>query len=107
MLHAEINVEIERLFDANPPQYTDEHRRLFARFKDALNAGEIRAAEPDSARPSGWRVNSWVKKGILLGFRMGAVVDMSIDASRQPFFDKSTYPVKTLTAASYWVLSPG
>ena len=107
MLHAEINVEIERLFDANPPQYTDEHRRLFARFKDALNAGEIRAAEPDSARPSGWRVNSWVKKGILLGFRMGAVVDMSIDASRQPFFDKSTYPVKTLTAASGVRIVPG
>ena len=100
MLPAEINSEIERLFDQNPPQYTDEHRRLFARFKDALNAGEVRAAEPDSARASGWRVNAWVKKGILLGFRMGAVVDMSIDASRQPFFDKSTYPVKTLTAAS-------
>ena len=53
MLPAEINSEIERLFDQNPPQYTDEHRRLFARFKDALNAGEVRAAEPDSARASG------------------------------------------------------
>jgi 2,3,4,5-tetrahydropyridine-2-carboxylate N-succinyltransferase len=107
MLPAEINSEIERLFDQNPPQYTDEHRRLFARFKDALNAGEIRAAEPDSACASGWRVNAWVKKGILLGFRMGAVVDMSIDASRQPFFDKSTYPVKTLTAASGVRIVPG
>ncbi|MBZ5694411.1 MAG: 2,3,4,5-tetrahydropyridine-2,6-dicarboxylate N-succinyltransferase [Acidobacteriia bacterium] len=107
MLPAEINSEIERLFDQNPPQYTDEHRRLFARFKDALNAGEVRAAEPDSARASGWRVNAWVKKGILLGFRMGAVVDMSIDASRQPFFDKSTYPVKTLTAASGVRIVPG
>ncbi len=41
-------------------------------------------------------MNGWVKKGILLGFRMGGVVDMSIDAARQPFFDKSTYPVKQL-----------
>jgi 2,3,4,5-tetrahydropyridine-2-carboxylate N-succinyltransferase len=38
---------------------------------------------------------------------MGAVVDMSIDASRQPFFDKSTYPVKTLTAASGVRIVPG
>jgi len=103
MLHA----EIERLFDANPPQFTDEHRRLFARFKDALNSGQARAAEPDSAQPNGWRVNAWVKKGILLGFRMGAIVDMSIDAARQPFFDKSTYPVKTLTAASGVRIVPG
>ena len=58
----------------------------------------MRAAEPDAASPSGWRVNGWVKKGILLGFRMGGVVDMSIDAARQPFFDKATYPVKRLHA---------
>jgi len=99
--------DIERLFDENPPQYTDEHRRLFQRFKDALNAGEVRAAEPDAASSTGWRVNAWVKKGILLGFRMGAVVDMSIDVSRQPFFDKSTYPVKPLTATSGVRVVPG
>src|SRR5208337_2162415 len=69
--------------------------------------GEIRAAEPDPASPTGWRVNPWVKKGILLGFRMGAIVDMSIDSARQPFFDKSTYPVKSLTAASGVRIVPG
>ena len=52
-------------------------------------------------------MNPWVKKGILLGFRMGAIVDMSIDAARQPFFDKSTYPVKTFTAASGVRIVPG
>ena len=62
-----------------------EHFALFARFKQALNAGTIRAAEPDAAETSGWRVNGWVKKGILLGFRMGSIVDMSIDPVRQPF----------------------
>jgi 2,3,4,5-tetrahydropyridine-2,6-dicarboxylate N-succinyltransferase len=99
--------EIERLFDENPARYTDEQRRLFQQFKDALNLGEIRAAEPDPARMTGWRVNAWVKKGILLGFRMGAIVDMSIDAARQPFFDKSTYPVKKFGADSGVRIVPG
>ncbi|HKV05471.1 MAG TPA: 2,3,4,5-tetrahydropyridine-2,6-dicarboxylate N-succinyltransferase [Candidatus Acidoferrales bacterium] len=103
MLHA----EIERLFDENPGRYTGEHLQLFQRFKDALNAGEIRAAEPDPARASGWRVNAWVKKGILLGFRMGAIVDMSVDATRQPFFDKGTYPVKSFSADSGVRIVPG
>jgi 2,3,4,5-tetrahydropyridine-2,6-dicarboxylate N-succinyltransferase len=104
---AEIGGEIERLFDENPPQYSNEHRRLFQRFKDALNAGEVRAAELDLTSASGWRVNAWVKKGILLGFRMGAIVDMSIDAARQPFFDKSTYPVRKFTAYSGVRIVPG
>jgi 2,3,4,5-tetrahydropyridine-2-carboxylate N-succinyltransferase len=99
--------EIERLFDQSPAQYTAEHLRLFEQFKAALNAGEIRAAEPDPASATGWRVNAWVKKGILLGFRMGAIVDMSVDAARQPFFDKATYPVKQLTPASGVRIVPG
>ena len=104
---AEMKSEIERLFDENPGSYTEDQRRLFQQFKDALNAGEIRAAEPDAVTATGWRVNAWVKKGILLGFRMGAIVDMSIDAARQPFFDKSTYPVKTFSAASGVRIVPG
>ena len=103
MLHA----EIERLFDENPAEYSEAQRSLFQQFKDALNSGQIRAAEPDAASKTGWRVNPWVKKGILLGFRMGAIVDMSIDAARQPFFDKSTYPVKIFTAASGVRIVPG
>ncbi len=99
--------EIERLFDQPPASYTDEHFRLFQSFKDALNRGEVRAAEPDPGSPSGWRVNGWVKKGVLLGFRIGAIVDQSVDAKRQPFFDKATYPVKALTAASGVRIVPG
>jgi 2,3,4,5-tetrahydropyridine-2,6-dicarboxylate N-succinyltransferase len=102
-----LQVEIERLFDENIARYTAEHLGLFQQFKDALNAGEIRAADPDPARASGWRVNAWVKKGILLGFRMGAIVDMSVDAARQPFFDKSTYPVKKFSADSGVRIVPG
>jgi 2,3,4,5-tetrahydropyridine-2-carboxylate N-succinyltransferase len=99
--------QIERLFDESPAQYTEEHFRLFQEFKDALNRGEVRAAESDAASPTGWRVNAWVKQGILLGFRMGAVVDMSVDAARQPFIDKSTYPVRAITPADGIRIVPG
>ncbi len=102
-----LRIEIERLFDENPAAYTPEHHRLFQQFKDALNSGDVRAAEPDTASANGWHVNIWVKKGILLGFRMGSTVDMSVDASRQPFFDKATYPVKTFTATSGVRIVPG
>ncbi len=102
-----MQAEIEALFESRPEQYTEEDRRLFERFKGALNAGEIRAASPDESTPTGWRVNAWVKKGILIGFRMGAMVDMSIDRARQPWFDKSTYPVKQLTADSGVRVVPG
>jgi 2,3,4,5-tetrahydropyridine-2,6-dicarboxylate N-succinyltransferase len=87
---------IEDLFDNKPDHYTPDHFALFARFKQALNRGEIRAAEPDAAEVTGWRVNTWVKKGILLGFRLGTTVDMSIDSTRQPFFDKSTFGVRQM-----------
>ncbi len=99
--------QIEALFEQQPGEFSEKDRRLFRKFKEALNEGEIRAAEPDAAAPSGWRVNAWVKKGILLGFRMGAIVDMSVDASRQPFFDKSTYPVKKFSANSGVRIVPG
>ncbi len=103
----ELQHQIEQAFDNKPAQYGEQHFSLFERFKAALNAGEIRAAEPDSSTPTGWRVNPWVKKGILLGFRLGNIVDMSIDASRQPFFDKSTYPVKQFSADSGVRIVPG
>jgi 2,3,4,5-tetrahydropyridine-2-carboxylate N-succinyltransferase len=102
-----LQAEIEALFDSKPESYTEEHFRLFARFKAALNAGDIRAAEPDAAAPTGWRVNPWVKKGILLGFRLGQVIDLSLDTARQPFFDKATYPVKQFTAKSGVRIVPG
>jgi 2,3,4,5-tetrahydropyridine-2-carboxylate N-succinyltransferase len=99
--------QIESLFDAPPSAYTDEHQKLFAEFKEGLNRGEIRAAKPDSASPTGWRVNPWVKKGILLGFRMSGIVDMSIDARRQPFFDKAAYPVQAISLKDGIRIVPG
>jgi 2,3,4,5-tetrahydropyridine-2,6-dicarboxylate N-succinyltransferase len=99
--------EIEKLFDEKPQTYTDDHFRLFEKFQEALNAGQIRAAEPDTASKTGWHVNIWVKKGILIGFRMGAVVDMSINSTRQPWFDKATFPVKRITADQGVRIVPG
>jgi 2,3,4,5-tetrahydropyridine-2-carboxylate N-succinyltransferase len=85
----------------------EESLKVFQQFKEQLNAGVIRAAEPDAATPSGWRVNTWVKQGILLGFRLGELSDMSIDSARQPFFDKDTYPVKQLSLSSGVRVVPG
>jgi len=102
-----MQAEIEALFDRKPAAYAEQHFALFERFKDALNQGRVRSAEPDPSARSGWRVNAWVKKGILLGFRMGAIVDMSIDPARQPMFDKSTWPVKRLAPDSGVRIVPG
>src|SRR6516164_551280 len=103
--------QIERLFDRPALQYTETDYKLFQEFKDGLNRGEIRAAEPDSAAKSGWRANAWVKKGILLGFRMGRVVDFSLHGETNKrqlfFFDKSTYPVRPMSAEDGVRLVPG
>jgi len=99
--------QIESLFDAPPPSYTEEHFQLFEQFKGALNEGRIRSAEPDAASPTGWRVNAWVKKGVLLGFRLGSIVDMSLNTTRQPYFDKATYPVKQFHQGSGVRIVPG
>ena len=56
-----MRTEIENLFDEKPAAYTEEHFALFARFKEALNQGAIRSAEPDAAASTGWRVNTWGK----------------------------------------------
>lgn len=99
--------DLEALFDAKPEKYNDEQARLFQAFKNALNHGQIRSAEPDATAPTGWRVNAWVKKGILVGFRMGQIVDMSVDAERMPFFDKATYPLRPVGVDSGVRIVPG
>jgi 2,3,4,5-tetrahydropyridine-2-carboxylate N-succinyltransferase len=99
--------QIERLFDQPPAEYSEEHFRLFGEFKDALNRGEVRAAEPDPATKTGWRANAWVKKGILLGFRMGTIVNSPGDSWRQPFIDKSTYPLRAVAPTDGVRIVPG
>jgi 2,3,4,5-tetrahydropyridine-2-carboxylate N-succinyltransferase len=98
---------IERLAAAGPDAPRDEARQAFATLRAALADGRVRAAEPDAASPSGWKVNAWVKRGILLGFRFGETIDMSADHGRWPFFDKDTLPLKPLSAASGVRVVPG
>src|SRR5215813_12936856 len=71
--------------------FTAADRAVFDEFKDALNRGAIRAAERNAKGE--WLVHSWVKQGLLLGFRMGALTDMSEGESFK-FFDKDTYPAR-------------
>ena len=97
---------IETLYEGKPAQFSDREKQLFSEFRQLLNSGQIRAAEPDNTQATGWRVNSWVKKGILLGFRMGGIVAMSDSGSPQ-FFDKSTYPLKQITLEQGVRIVPG
>jgi len=96
---------IENLFDNKPAAYTAADRELFTQFLAALNAGHIRAAEPDPAAATGWRVNPWVKKGILLGFRMGVNIDMSVGTLS--FCDKDTYPMQRIGPEKNIRIVPG
>jgi 2,3,4,5-tetrahydropyridine-2-carboxylate N-succinyltransferase len=107
---ASLREEIERLYAEPPDFYGPQHRDLFERFKAALNRGEIRAAEPDPGSPTGWRVNPWVKQGLLAGFRMGEIVDMSVGGpagARLPFLDKATYPLRRLDPGAGVRVVPG
>jgi 2,3,4,5-tetrahydropyridine-2,6-dicarboxylate N-succinyltransferase len=65
---------ITALFAEGASADRPEAREAFFALQRALDAGDVRAAEPDSSTLSGWRVNAWVKQGILLGFRFGDVV---------------------------------
>ena len=96
---------IDQLFEKNPEEYGQQDMVTFQQFKAALNSGQARAAEPDAASPMGWKVNAWVKRGILAGFRMGKTVDMSGD--RLSFFDKSTYPLRDFDLSSSVRIVPG
>jgi 2,3,4,5-tetrahydropyridine-2-carboxylate N-succinyltransferase len=93
----------------------------FLQLRDALDAGAVRAAEPDAAAPTGWRVNAWVKRGILLGFRLGALESMTAYGSSAPvsglaalcttpalsFVDKATYPARTFSPKQGIRIVPG
>jgi 2,3,4,5-tetrahydropyridine-2-carboxylate N-succinyltransferase len=99
--------EIEELAGAGEAIDRSRAREAFARLRAALSSGEVRAAEPDPAAPAGWRVNAWVKRGILLGFRTGDTVDASMDHGRWPFFDKDTLPLKRLDTGAGVRIVPG
>ena len=77
----------------------------FFELRAALERGELRAAEPDSQSPTGWRVNAWVKQGILLGFRLGVLAEMPGDGLS--FVDKNTYPARKFSPEDGVRVVPG
>ncbi|HEY0765452.1 MAG TPA: 2,3,4,5-tetrahydropyridine-2,6-dicarboxylate N-succinyltransferase [Pyrinomonadaceae bacterium] len=96
--------QIEALAARESKEFSREDRAVFDEFKQALNRGEVRAAEKSA--DGKWIVNSWVKQGILLGFRMGATVDVSTGESFK-FFDKDTYPSRPTTIEDNVRIVPG
>ena len=89
----ELREEIELLFGQT--EFSASDREIYESFKTALRRGEIRAAEKGA--DGNWHANSWVKQGILLGFRMGKMVEMSKSTETLQFFDKDTFPLRPMT----------
>jgi 2,3,4,5-tetrahydropyridine-2-carboxylate N-succinyltransferase len=96
--------QIESLVAAGSDANKAAARAAFADLKAALEAGTVRSAQPDPTTPSGWRVNTWVKQGILLGFRFGDMVEMSAGL---PFYDKDTQTVRSPGVAAGIRIVPG
>jgi 2,3,4,5-tetrahydropyridine-2-carboxylate N-succinyltransferase len=99
--------EVQALVDAGASADKESARAMFEKLRAALSAGEVRAAEPDASSAVGWRVNTWVKQGILLGFRFGDTKDVSMDHGKWPFFDKDTLPMKKYPAGANVRVVPG
>ena len=76
-------------------EFNDDDRAVYEQFKAALRRGEIRSAERDAV--GNWHANTWVKQGILLGFRMGKMVEMSKGTETLQFFDKDTFPLRPMS----------
>ena len=81
---------IERLASLGEVEHNPEARKVFLEFRQQLTQGKIRAAEKVDGK---WKVNIWVKQGILLGFRLGELSKMGDDTSLS-FVDKDTFPAR-------------
>ncbi|PID28470.1 MAG: 2,3,4,5-tetrahydropyridine-2,6-dicarboxylate N-succinyltransferase [Candidatus Cloacimonadota bacterium] len=95
--------KILEIYHRETNNYTREDLDIFDKFKAKLEKGEIRAAEK---KDGVWTVNAWVKKGILLGFKIGKIVEMKISETKK-FTDKSTYPERNFSPDSKIRMVPG
>jgi len=100
----QLREQIESIAARTSKEFTPADHEVFAEFKHALNRGDIRAAERTSSGE--WQVNSWVKQGILLGFRMGHLIDMSAESGLK-FYDKHTYPIRPTQITENIRIVPG
>lgn len=97
--------KIEDLIAANKSEFDSSDREIFEDFKAALRRGELRSAEKDA--DGNWNANAWVKQGILLGFKMGKMVNMSFSGETLQFFDKDTYPLRPMNLDDKIRIVPG
>jgi 2,3,4,5-tetrahydropyridine-2-carboxylate N-succinyltransferase len=100
----DLRAAIERYAGGVRPGEERKSLAAFDALKAALNNGTIRAAERDSSGT--WRVNAWVKNGILLGFRLGRLGPAAVGGPF-PFFDKDTYPLRAMSSADNVRIVPG
>lgn len=91
------------LYNEKPTEYSVEHKDLFAKFIAMLNAGELRACELIG---TDWVVNEWIKMGILIGFRMGKLIELPW-SDKKVFYDKDTLTEKIFTAEEQIRIVPG
>jgi len=95
--------EIERLLTLSAEEGRKQGLTTIQQFRSGLSSGEFRAAEKSS---SGWKTNVWVKRGILLAFKIGVIGDRSVNPEFH-FFDKDTLPTKPLSGSSGVRVVPG
>ena len=106
MPFTELQESIERHFAAGAAAIADpDALTAFLTLRDALECGAVRSASPDAASATGWRVNAWVKQGILLGFRLGALEEST--SGGLSFVDKHTYPARRFSVADGVRVVPG
>ena len=101
---ADLQAKIESLYELSERGLAEDAiqaEEVFSQLRERLTRGRVRAAEPG---PDGWIVNHWVKKGILLGFRLGSTVDFSAGHS---FLDKHTLPLREFTLDDKVRVVPG
>jgi len=111
MPFSQLQQSIEYHFAAGAAAVNDPAAmEAFLALRSALESGALRSASPDAAAATGWRVNAWVKQGILLGFRLGTLQEFpgaGLSFSGLSYVDKHTYPARTFTAADGVRLVPG
>jgi 2,3,4,5-tetrahydropyridine-2,6-dicarboxylate N-succinyltransferase len=101
----DLSLKIEKFFAAGAEAVgLSDAMAAFEQLRAALETGELRSAEPDSSSQTGWRVNTWVKRGILLGFRLGKLEQSGDGLS---FVDKDTYPARRFAAEDGVRVVPG
>lgn len=102
-----LKFSIERLAALGEIEHNPDARPVFLEFREALTQGKIRAAEKgvDPASPGRWVVHTWVKHGILLGFRLGELAEMG--GGGLSFVDKDTFPVRKFSVADRVRVVPG